>query len=240
MLQLDQSACEFCIELGGRPGARFADIYPQLRSRVVAREGGLVVLPTLGQLFPGSLLLMPERHYETCADLPRPLADRMSELVRTIVCDLSAIRAAGVLRARRASRYRRELRDLSRASAPGAAPREALARRPLSGSSVGRPRPAHRAAGGEPSCDSQYLLAGTSTAWSRAPEARAAYARVADMATQPGSQYFRRLLRPNGHGAPLVVSVSYRTPRSVRASVTACVQTASLMSTLAAFASEAQ
>ena len=184
MLQLYQSACEFCIELGGRPGARFASIYPQLRSRVIARERGLVALPTLGQLFPGSLLLVPEQHYETCADLPSPLAERMTELVRTLSATSRRFGqpmffehgahhdtggSCGIYHAHL------HLTPLPRGVRPGDL-------FPAHQSVAADLRGALRSLRG---C-SQYLLAGDKHG--------VAYARVADMTTQPGSQYFRRLL----------------------------------------------
>ena len=184
MLQLYQSACEFCMELGGRPGARFAGIYPQLRSRVVAREGGLVALPTLGQLFPGSLLLMPEQHYETCANLPRPLADRMSELVSRL--------SATSRRFGQPAFFEHGARHDTGGSCGIYHAHLHLV--PLPGRlAPGDLFPAHlsvatdlRSALRSLRGCSQYLLAGN--------EHGVAYAHVADMATQPGSQYFRRLL----------------------------------------------
>ena len=183
-MQLYQSACEFCSELGGHPGARFANIYPQLRSRVIAREGGLVALPTLGQLFPGSLLLMPEQHYETCADLPSPIADRMSQLVgrlspasrrfgKPVFFEHGARRGTGGS----CGVYHAHLHlvPLPRSLAPGDL-------FPDHRSVAADLRSALRSLRG---C-SQYLLAGN--------EHGVVYARVADMAMQPGSQYFRRLL----------------------------------------------
>ena len=183
-MQLYQSACEFCIELGGRPGARFAGIYPQLRSRVIAREGGLVALPTLGQLFPGSLLLMPEQHYETCADLPRPVADRMSELVGRL--SVTSRRFGQPMFFEHGARHDTGgscgiyHAHLHLVPLPGSPSPDDLF--PAHLSAAADLRSALRALRG---C-SQYLLAGN--------EHGAVYARVADMATQPGSQYFRRLL----------------------------------------------
>lgn len=183
-MQLYQSACEFCIELGGRPGARFANIYPQLGSRVLLREDGLVALPTLGQLFPGSLLLMPEQHYETCADLPGPIADRMSKLASRL--------AATSRRFGQPVFFEHGARQDTGGSCgiyhahlhliplPGSVPPGDLF--PAHLSVAADLRAALRSLRG---C-SQYLLAGN--------EHGVAYARVADMATQPGSQYFRRLL----------------------------------------------
>lgn len=63
--------CEFCDEFCHPFNSRFAQIYaPLVKSRVVAQRGNLVAMPTIGQLFPGSLLVMPMTHVETMASLP--------------------------------------------------------------------------------------------------------------------------------------------------------------------------
>lgn len=66
--------CEFCNELL-KPGAsRFANIYgAKIESRVVATAQGFVAIPTLGQLFKGSLLVLPTDHYEMMSQLPREM-----------------------------------------------------------------------------------------------------------------------------------------------------------------------
>lgn len=59
--------CEFCDELEGTP-SRFHAIYaPEHTSRIVATSQYFVAMPTLGQLFPGSLLVVPRLHVETLA-----------------------------------------------------------------------------------------------------------------------------------------------------------------------------
>ena len=63
--------CEFCNELTKPCFSRFGKIYGQwYNTRIVAERDGLVALPTVGQLFKGSLLIMPRMHYETMAELP--------------------------------------------------------------------------------------------------------------------------------------------------------------------------
>ena len=62
--------CEFCLEIAEPESTRFAKIYGDiLSSRIVASTGNFVAMPTLGQLFEGSLLILPKRHVETFADL---------------------------------------------------------------------------------------------------------------------------------------------------------------------------
>jgi diadenosine tetraphosphate (Ap4A) HIT family hydrolase len=66
----EDAPCDFCEEAAGRPGERFTQIYgPQAKSRIVASVGGLVALPTIGQIVPKMLLVMPNRHVETLASL---------------------------------------------------------------------------------------------------------------------------------------------------------------------------
>jgi diadenosine tetraphosphate (Ap4A) HIT family hydrolase len=64
-----RSECEFCREFGRDPDARFLRQYAGvLSTRIVDREGAYAALPTIGQLFAGSMLVMPVRHHETLAD----------------------------------------------------------------------------------------------------------------------------------------------------------------------------
>lgn len=62
--------CEFCAEFGGA-GSLFEAIYGSvLSSRVVLEEDGFAVMPSIGQVFPGSLMVLPRAHIERFADLP--------------------------------------------------------------------------------------------------------------------------------------------------------------------------
>lgn len=75
-------ACDFCAELSGRGESIFARLYAGLlASRVVARQNSFVALPTIGQVFPGSLLVLPEDHVETLASLPD---HRQADLVQFV------------------------------------------------------------------------------------------------------------------------------------------------------------
>jgi diadenosine tetraphosphate (Ap4A) HIT family hydrolase len=63
--------CEFCQELRQPKTSRFHGIYGGISDhRVVARRGKLIALPTLGQIFPGSLLILPFDHVERMAAAP--------------------------------------------------------------------------------------------------------------------------------------------------------------------------
>lgn len=76
--------CEFCQEFAGR-SPRFESYYGRLvPTRIIARTDRFVALPTLGQLFTGSLLLLPVDHVETCAllaaDARKELGDLAAEM----------------------------------------------------------------------------------------------------------------------------------------------------------------
>lgn len=80
--------CEFCDELNHPSCSRFARVYaPNVEHRIVARRGDLVAMPTIGQLFPGSLLVLPTAHVETMALLPE---GTLSDLV-LLLADLESV-----------------------------------------------------------------------------------------------------------------------------------------------------
>lgn len=60
--------CEYCTELYQPESSRFRGIYRDaLRTRILRESSRFVVMPTIGQMFVGSLLLIPKRHIETLA-----------------------------------------------------------------------------------------------------------------------------------------------------------------------------
>ena len=80
------SYCEFCDELHQHMSGRFSNIYGPwgIDSRVVAQTDNFVCMPTLGQLFRGSLLLLPKLHIETIASIPSDLVPEMIGLMRQV------------------------------------------------------------------------------------------------------------------------------------------------------------
>lgn len=77
--------CDFCEEAAGRAGERFTQIYgPQVKSRIVASVGGLVALPTIGQIVPKMLLVMPNRHVETLASLRAKEQYQLQDFARAL------------------------------------------------------------------------------------------------------------------------------------------------------------
>jgi diadenosine tetraphosphate (Ap4A) HIT family hydrolase len=64
-------ACDFCNELSGKPANAFHTIYgADLKSRILFQSGTFVVIPSLGQIVEGYLLVLPRRHSKALGDLP--------------------------------------------------------------------------------------------------------------------------------------------------------------------------
>jgi len=63
--------CDFCNELSGGKDHAFARIYRQQpQSRTVFRSSNFAVIPSIGQIVEGHLLLVPINHYTAIADMP--------------------------------------------------------------------------------------------------------------------------------------------------------------------------
>ncbi len=74
--------CEFCDELTDPATSRFRQIYGStITSRLVDQEEGFVAMPTIGQLFKSSLLILPRQHIETMAQTPSALLDSLFTLL---------------------------------------------------------------------------------------------------------------------------------------------------------------
>ena len=63
--------CEFCEELSNPESSRFAKMYASafLENRILAQHGEFIAIPTIGQLFPGSLLILTKSHIETMSTI---------------------------------------------------------------------------------------------------------------------------------------------------------------------------
>jgi diadenosine tetraphosphate (Ap4A) HIT family hydrolase len=70
-------ACEFCLASVEGRSNRFSAIYPHLTSRIVAETEHFVAMPTIGQLFLGSLLILPRTHIETSAKMKSSQKDEL-------------------------------------------------------------------------------------------------------------------------------------------------------------------
>jgi diadenosine tetraphosphate (Ap4A) HIT family hydrolase len=64
------SQCEFCDEFAGRSANSFAAHYGhEVGSRTILEQDDFRVLPSLGQIVPGYLLILPNHHYRAFADM---------------------------------------------------------------------------------------------------------------------------------------------------------------------------
>lgn len=79
---MKEISCEFCNEFSDQNSVRFTKIYEGLaNTRIVAKTDNFVAIPTLGQLFEGSLLILPVSHIESCAGISITLLDEFCALV---------------------------------------------------------------------------------------------------------------------------------------------------------------
>jgi diadenosine tetraphosphate (Ap4A) HIT family hydrolase len=63
--------CDFCNELAGQKPNTFSQLYNAvLESRTLLRTQNFVVLPTIGQVVGGYLLVVPTKHYLAIAEMP--------------------------------------------------------------------------------------------------------------------------------------------------------------------------
>jgi len=73
--------CDFCDELSGGSNNAFATIYKQQpTSRILYRSRHFVVLPSLGQIVEGHLLIVPITHDTALADVTLSSAEELSDL----------------------------------------------------------------------------------------------------------------------------------------------------------------
>lgn len=79
--QIPTGKCDFCNEFsGGLENSFTARYHSELRSRIVVRTQNFNVLPSLGQIVEGYLLIVPVQHYTALADLPTQLVPELSRL----------------------------------------------------------------------------------------------------------------------------------------------------------------
>lgn len=177
--------CEYCEELRTPSASRFGQLYAGVAdSRVVVRTPSFVVIPTLGQLFRGSLLVLPTSHVETLAALKPEQLGELEDLVdhlRTKLSDFghpvffehgSTQEAAGSCGIYHAHLH---VVPLSRPLLP----EDLLPNAKQSSPSLATMLCSLRHS-------KHYLLAGDAS--------RSVAAHVTDMPGAPGSQYFRRRL----------------------------------------------
>jgi len=77
------TGCDFCCELSGEKGSAFSRIYGgDPENRVLLRSEQFVVMPSLGQIVEGYLLLLPSRHFKALGDLPTSSVNELSRISR--------------------------------------------------------------------------------------------------------------------------------------------------------------
>lgn len=80
--------CDFCSEFRGEAGSQFSEKYPDFDSRIVFEDQDFLVLPTIGQIFPNSFLILPRTHYQTCGEMPAPLRSKLERIVGSVLSSL--------------------------------------------------------------------------------------------------------------------------------------------------------
>lgn len=74
--------CDFCDEFSQGSTNAFASLYgTKLRDRVVASTRNFIVLPTLGPVTEGHILVLPKRHFRAVADIDDELIRECEEIV---------------------------------------------------------------------------------------------------------------------------------------------------------------
>jgi diadenosine tetraphosphate (Ap4A) HIT family hydrolase len=77
--------CDFCDEFSGGDNNAFSLRYEEIDNRTVFVTDNFRVLPSLGQIVEGHLMIVPTAHYATMGDLPLTLStelETLSNLVR--------------------------------------------------------------------------------------------------------------------------------------------------------------
>lgn len=83
--------CEYCSEFQGGKSNTFNELYGSVIShRILLESQSFKVIPTIGQLFDNSLLIVPVRHVETLSDLTNNELNELMALYRKVKVALSA------------------------------------------------------------------------------------------------------------------------------------------------------
>jgi diadenosine tetraphosphate (Ap4A) HIT family hydrolase len=73
--------CEFCDEFAGGISNSFSTLYGNT-GRIILSSENFNVIPTIGQIVDGYLLIVPKAHYRALADLPTGLREELKALMR--------------------------------------------------------------------------------------------------------------------------------------------------------------
>ncbi len=75
--------CEFCNELTDFSSSRVGKIYAgHIENRIFAESENFVVMPTIGQIINGSLLILPRPHFETFSEIGNHLQLEAGSLIK--------------------------------------------------------------------------------------------------------------------------------------------------------------
>jgi len=66
------SKCDFCIEIKDFKRSRFSEIYDTFQ-RMIYSDEYFCAMPSIGQLFYGTLLILPKEHYCSFAEIPKDI-----------------------------------------------------------------------------------------------------------------------------------------------------------------------
>src|SRR5258708_7399175 len=84
-MKVQTANCDFCDEFDGGVENAFDRIYRRdPKSRVLFRSDEFVVVPSLGQIAEGHLLLLPIMHWTALGDLPESLFEEFTELSKSV------------------------------------------------------------------------------------------------------------------------------------------------------------
>jgi diadenosine tetraphosphate (Ap4A) HIT family hydrolase len=77
--------CDFCNELSGSSENSFGRIYgADLESRHLFRSDNFAVIPSLGQIVEGYLLILPIKHFKAAGDLPDALFEEFTNICQLV------------------------------------------------------------------------------------------------------------------------------------------------------------
>ena len=80
--------CDFCIEIEDFTSSKFSEIYGNTK-RTIFSDDNFHIIPTIGQLFFGSLLILPKEHYFSFAEIPLGQMENLDLIINYFESKLS-------------------------------------------------------------------------------------------------------------------------------------------------------
>lgn len=96
--------CDYCSEFNGDPPSTLIEAgmpYP----RILAQDDDFVLMPTVGCITEGYLILSPKDHFYSFAELDFGMLRKLPEIARRVIRELKVMYAAEVLIAEHGSTY---------------------------------------------------------------------------------------------------------------------------------------